>query len=137
MHALSPRRIAAAVCLALAAVPFCVIAPAGAAEQGSESSLVLTLYDGWNSSGPVIAEVSLKCGPTGGGHVAAEDACTTLEAVDGNFDWLWNTGALCPLIYQPVTVEAGGSWRDKVVTFERSYDNECFAATESAEVFVF
>jgi subtilisin inhibitor-like len=138
MRALSPRRIAVALCLALTAVPFCLTVPAGAAQQQRpRSSLVITLHDGWNSAGPVLAKVSLRCEPTGGTHVAAEQACTTLTTVNGNFERLWNTGALCPLIYQPVTVSVVGHWRKKPAMFKHSYDNQCFAATESAEVFLF
>jgi hypothetical protein len=135
MGSSSLNRIAAALCLA--AAPFLVLAPAGTAQPLSESSLVLTLHEGMDTSGPVIAEVTLKCGPTGGTHTEAEDACATVSAVDGNLEELGSTCEMCPMIYQPVTVEVGGNWRDKVVSFERHYENECVAGADSVGVFRF
>jgi hypothetical protein len=132
-----PSSVRAAAAVAGVLALGCVMAPAGAAEQQSESSLVLTMYEGTAGTGPVIAEVTLKCDPTGGSHTTADDACATVDAVDGDFDALGSTGEMCILIYDPVTVEVGGNWRDQVISFESAYGNSCFAGTESDGVFKF
>jgi Subtilisin inhibitor-like len=114
-----------------------VSASAGAAGVGSESSLVITAYDPEDGARPVVAEVTVKCGPDGGSHPDPERACEALEAVDGDVYALEPLPQGCILIYQPVHVEVGGSWRDRVVSFEREYPNLCVAAVESAGVFMF
>lgn len=115
----------------------CVLAPANAAAATKQpkSSLVLSVYEGIGDTGPMIGEVTLKCDPPGGTHSAAEDACAALDAVDGNFRRLRSTGGMCIMIYAPVTVQAGGNWRDDVVRFERTYGNLCVAGTSSNGVF--
>jgi hypothetical protein len=111
--------------------------PASATEQSSEASLVITAYNGEDTSWPVIKEITLKCEPTGGNHVHAEDACASLDAVDGDFDALPDRQLLCPDVYQPVTIEVGGAWYDQVVSFERTYPNLCHAFSESDGIFDF
>ena len=114
-------------------------APAGAVQQPSESTLVITAYDGTIGAfgGELIAEVTLKCDPTGGSHIDAEATCATLDGVNGDLDALPPLDQLCPVIYQPVTIEVGGSWRGSVVSFEREYGNLCVAGDQSAGVFRF
>jgi hypothetical protein len=111
--------------------------PAAATEAGSASSLVITAYDGEDTSWPVGSEVTLKCEPTGGSHTEAEDACASLTEADGDLDALPDRELICPEVYQPVTVEVGGKWNDMVVEFERTYANLCFAFSESDGVFKF
>jgi hypothetical protein len=124
--------------VAAAAVAFTVLStPAGAAPQGSASSLVITAYNGEDVTWPVMAEVTLKCEPTGGSHTEAEEACGSIESVDGNLDELLDRQLICPEVYQPVTIEVGGNWNDMVVAFEHTYPNLCFAFSESDGVFEF
>lgn len=123
---------------AAAAVALIVLGiPAGATGQGSASSLVITAYNGEDTSWPVVKEVTLKCEPTGGSHAEAEDACASIESVGGNLDELLDRQLICPDVYQPVTVEVGGNWDDMVVAFERTYANLCFAFSQSDGVFQF
>jgi hypothetical protein len=120
---------AAALSVAAVAVVVC----GGPAEASlAESSLVITANDG-----AMITEVILRCGPAGGTHADAENACAALAGVDGDFDALPEQPVACLLIYQPVTVEVGGNWRNRVVRFERQYPNRCVAGAQSAGVFVF
>jgi len=111
--------------------------PAAATGQGSASSLVITAYNGDDTTWPVIREVTLKCEPTGGNHEHAEDACASIESVGGNLDELLDRQELCPEVYQPVTIEVGGNWDDMVVAFEHTYANLCFAFSQSDGVFSF
>lgn len=111
--------------------------PARASTPAAESALVITAYDATNAARPVIAEVTLRCGPTGGSHPDAAGACATLEQVDGDFDALVPLGLFCPEYYAPVAVEVGGRWRDRAVTFEHEYGNRCFAEDQSEGVLQF
>jgi hypothetical protein len=111
--------------------------PAVAGEQASASSLVITAYNGEDTSWPVVKEVTLKCEPTGGSHTEAEEACASIESVGGNLDELMDRQLICPEVYQPVTVEVGGNWNDMVVAFEHTYPNLCFAYSASDGVFTF
>jgi Subtilisin inhibitor-like len=122
--------------VAAAATVLCLSVPA-VAQEGSEASLVITVYDGADTSWPKLTEVTLKCHPTGGTHAAAENACDALDAVDGDLGALPQLNVVCPMVYQPVTVEVGGSWRDRVVAFEADYGNLCVAFAESGGVFRF
>ncbi len=124
-----------AVSISVAAIT--VGGAAAASPQPSESSLVITAYDGSDRDWPVIAEITLKCGPTGGTHTDAENACDTLAAVDGDFDALPTAPVFCVLIYQPVIIEVGGNWQDRVVRFDGEYPNMCVAGAESGGVFHF
>jgi hypothetical protein len=109
--------------------------PAAASAPASESALVITAYDAMDPLRPVIADVTLRCGPTGGSHPDAAGACATLAQVDGDFDALLSLGMFCPEYYAPVAVEVGGKWRDRTVTFEHEYGNRCVAEDQSEGVF--
>ncbi|MFL6142595.1 MAG: SSI family serine proteinase inhibitor [Labedaea sp.] len=111
--------------------------PAAATPQMSRSSLVLTVHRGTTDTGQVLAEETLKCEPTGGSHPLAAHACATLLWSGGSLSALPRAGVLCTMIYQPVTVEVGGSWRDRVVGFQHTYPNLCTAFDQSYGVFWF
>ena len=121
------------IALAMGATSLAATAMAGT--PASESTLVITAYDALDPQLPVLAEVTLKCEPTGGSHPDAAGACATLEQVDGDFDALLSQGLFCPDYYAPVAVEVGGKWRDRTVTFEHEYGNRCFAEDQSEGVF--
>lgn len=131
---------ASAIVLALSAgsIVLCGMStPVAATEQPSESTLVITA---WDSSGIVaeqINEVILKCDPPGGSHTNPQQACDTLNAVNGDFEALEPLPDACMLIYKPVYIEVGGNWKDKVVHFQHNYPNLCLAEVESAGVFSF
>ena len=127
-----------ATALSAGAIVLCGIStPVAATEQPSESTLVITV---WDSSGIIakqIHEVVLTCAPAGGSHPHPEEACATLDTVDGDFDALEPSPTACLLIYKPVYVEVGGNWRDRVVRFQHNYPNLCVAGAESDGVFSF
>ena len=127
-----------ATALSAGAIVLCgSYAPVGATEQPSESNLVITAYDSSGFVAQLIDEVVLKCEPAGGSHVAAEDACATLDLVDGDFEGLEPQPIACVLIYKPVYIEVGGNWRDHVVHFQHNYPNLCVAGAETDGVFKF
>jgi hypothetical protein len=99
--------------------------------------LVITAYDSTSPGWLIVNEVTLKCDPAGGSHVSAEDACATLSSVDGHIEDLDPLLIACPLYYQPVTIEVGGNWRERVVNFDEEYPNMCVAMAESDGVFRF
>lgn len=108
---------------------------ASALPEPSESTLVITAYDSTGLS--VVKEMTLKCNPTGGSHIDAHGACAALEEADGEFTSLRPLEIACTLEYQPVTIEVGGNWVDRVVHFDREYSNMCVAGAESEGVFRF
>jgi hypothetical protein len=127
-----------ATALSAGAIVLCgTLAPVGATEQPSESTLVITAWDSSGFVAELIDEVVLKCEPAAGTHIDAADACATLESVDGDFDALEPLPVACVLIYKPVYVEVGGNWRDRVVRFQHNYPNLCVAGAETAGVFRF
>ncbi|HEV2782199.1 MAG TPA: SSI family serine proteinase inhibitor [Actinophytocola sp.] len=133
------RRSLRAAAAVAAAIALCgPVAPAAQARLlPSESSLVITAYDPTDETWPVVAEMTLKCAPEGGSHPDAREACATLDWVDGDFTALEPLPVACVLIYQPVIVEVGGNWRDRVVSFEAEYPNLCVAGAESEGIFTF
>lgn len=127
-----------ATALSAGAIVLCgIFTPVGAVEQPSESTMVITVYDSAGIAPALIDEVVLKCEPAGGSHIDAEDACTTLDSVNGEFEALEPQSEACILIYQPVYIEVGGNWRDDVVHFQHHYPNLCVAGVESDGVFRF
>lgn len=88
---------------------------------------------------PSFRAAVLSCGPTGGTHPNAEGACASLKRADGNFGSLRseNATSMCPLIYQPVTVTAKGTWHNKPVEFTKTYSNDCTLKAQTGEVFDF
>ncbi|WP_225847780.1 subtilase-type protease inhibitor [Streptomyces sp. HPF1205] len=84
------------------------------------------------------SQVTLDCEPTGGTHPTAQAACDALIAVNGDFAKLPPaTGVFCLAVWDPVTVSVTGVWRQKPVTFTRTYSNDCDAAVSSDNVFRF
>jgi hypothetical protein len=98
---------------------------------------VFTVHGGTDVSGPVQGRVTLTCAPPGGTHADPTRACAALAQVHGEFTALRPLNAICPLVYQPVTVEVRGHWRGRVVAFRATYGNRCAAFDESHGVFRF
>lgn len=120
--------------LPLAAGP----APATAAPAEAEpvGRTVITLHDGTDSTGRVLDSVRLNCFPSRGStHPRPHLACRVLKRAGGDFAKLPRTDRACPMIYQPVTVVAHGSWKGKPTGFARTYPNKCVAGAESSNVF--
>ncbi|WP_283134307.1 subtilase-type protease inhibitor [Rhizohabitans arisaemae] len=100
-------------------------------------ALILTIANG---ESPVPAErvALLFCDPPRGTHPAASRACAQLNQVNGDPAELdVDPGAICPLIYAPVTVTATGVWQQSLVRFERTYGNSCQLRAKTGRVFAF
>lgn len=81
--------------------------------------------------------VMLTCDPPGGNHPHAVAACADLQATDGNVDADRETGHVCPMIYQPVTAQATGTWEGRPVNFSATYPNECQLQSRTGAIFQF
>lgn len=81
--------------------------------------------------------VKLTCGPVGGGHPKAGEACATLRDIGGNPARLKPGDSLCVLLYQPVTARLEGTWRGKAVNWKRTYGNSCEMGRATGVLFQF
>jgi hypothetical protein len=79
----------------------------------------------------------LNCGPPGGDHPHAAQACADLEAADGHFNAIQGDNHVCPMIYRPVTAQATGTWEGRQIDFSATYPNECQLQTSTGAVFQF
>jgi hypothetical protein len=123
--------------IALAAGAITVGGSAEAAPRPAPSALAIIAQAGTGGR-PVIAGVTvLRCGPAGGNHANADDACATLAGVRGDLDALPAAPIACPLIYQPVLVKVIGRWQGRIVRFAGQYPNLCVAEADSGGVFRF
>ncbi|MFI5662188.1 SSI family serine proteinase inhibitor [Streptomyces sp. NPDC051684] len=125
--------VAAAAFLFLAAA-----APAaGAATTGPErpGELFLTVSgadDTW------VRGVHLNCVPRPSGeHPHAADACAALEAAGGDLDALPVEQRMCTQVYDPVTVEATGTYRGKAIAWHKTFGNPCAMEASTGPVFRF
>jgi Subtilisin inhibitor-like len=115
-----------------------LVAGAGTAQAAPGSpSFILTIHNGEDVSGPVLAQVTLTCEPPGGTHPNPVAACRALQSVGYDFSLLPPArGQFCPEIFQPVTVEAKAPTGLKDL-FVKTYPNRCFAAVDTDDVFAF
>lgn len=76
----------------------------------------------------------LECGPAGGTHPEAEEACDLIEEAGGRVsDVEAGTGGACTMIHRPMTVVAvGGGER-----YEETFGNECLLREAKGAVFDF
>ncbi|WP_433869949.1 SSI family serine proteinase inhibitor [Saccharopolyspora sp. CA-218241] len=137
----APRLIGRTL-LATAALAGVAAAPAAASPE-PVSALRLAVHGEAVGStaepGAALRTALLTCDPAGGTHPKAEAACTDLAGVRGDLTALAESrpAKMCPLIYQPVTVTAQGTWRGKPVSFEQTFSNDCVATSSTGEVFAF
>ncbi|MFG2642609.1 SSI family serine proteinase inhibitor [Streptomyces sp. NPDC048370] len=83
-------------------------------------------------------EVWLGCRPTGGNHPEAEAACDEIHVAAGDFDQLvGNPAAICPMVYDPVTATAEGTYNKKPVTWKKTFSNACLLQAATGKVFAF
>jgi subtilisin inhibitor-like len=102
------------------------------------SVFVLTVTDGEKPDPATSKPVVLTCEPTGGTHPVTDKACAQLADVDGVFETLnVDPSAICPLIYQPVTVTARGDWRGRLVGYQETFANTCVMLARTGSVFAF
>ncbi|MEU7417718.1 SSI family serine proteinase inhibitor [Streptomyces antibioticus] len=131
----APRRralpaVATALLLAAAAVP--AHAVSGDARPGDW--LRLTVTRGTGQSGETRSAV-LLCAPPQG-HSRAAEACGQLAAADGDPARLApRPGAICAMLYAPVTARASGRWGGQPVEFSQTYGNDCELEALTGAVF--
>ncbi|MBB5955248.1 hypothetical protein FHS29_001818 [Saccharothrix tamanrassetensis] len=81
--------------------------------------------------------MNLTCGPTGGSHPRAAEACDALSPVDGEISNLATETAVCTLEYDPVKVSATGTWRGETREFAAEFPNPCAMHADTGPVFDF
>ncbi|MGW4671228.1 SSI family serine proteinase inhibitor [Streptomyces sp. NPDC004324] len=110
-------------------------APPGASSRASRVSLrpmprPAPFYEGTTPG------TLLLCAPPRGPHPHAERACAELTAAGGDIGRIPVTpGALCPMIYAPVTAAARGEWDGRPVTYARTFANSCVMGADTGAVF--
>jgi hypothetical protein len=78
----------------------------------------------------------LTCDPAGGEHPRAAQACAQLADSNGTFE-RDAQDVMCTEEYAPVTVEATGRWRGRLVRFKKTYGNECDMTAHTGSLFDF
>ncbi|WP_406365101.1 subtilase-type protease inhibitor [Streptomyces sp. NBC_00645] len=79
--------------------------------------------------------VLLLCDPPQG-HGRAAEACEQLRAAGGDIERIPpRSGAVCPMIYAPVTVSAYGAWDGRRVDYTHTFSNSCVMAAGTGAVF--
>lgn len=104
---------------AMAATPDPGYADGGRVKPGARLTVSYT-----GNAGPAKS-VKLECGPPGGSHPKAAEACAVLEAAGGNPFRIEPGHNACFLVYSPVTAEVSGKWHGWQVSWQFSYGNSC------------
>lgn len=102
-----------------------------------KSRLWLSVVRGENPDAADRDWAVLTCGPDGGTHSRARAACKGITNAEGNLAALPIAERVCAKIYAPVTVEAMGRWRGKLVEYRRTYPNDCMRQASTGDVFAF
>ncbi|MFJ3309812.1 SSI family serine proteinase inhibitor [Streptomyces sp. NPDC086549] len=77
----------------------------------------------------------LLCDPPRG-HAHAAEACAELEAADGDIQSTSpKEGAVCPMVYAPVTARALGKWHGRPVLYKETFSNACAMTARAGAVF--
>ncbi|GAA2385773.1 protease inhibitor [Streptomyces glaucosporus] len=130
----------AAACLAGAAGT-ATAAPAHPEGLYAPSALVLTVGKGDDpATATVERAVVLRCSPApGGDHPAPERACAELRSAGGDFASLVEAESdrVCPMVWEPVTVTADGTWDGRRVSYAHTFPNACVMADRAGAVFSF
>jgi hypothetical protein len=100
----------------------------------AKTQLRLTYAKG-EKARPAQRAVSLTCGPAGGTHQRAREACAAIGAVRGDLAALHVSDDMCTMQYDPVTVTATGRWKGRTVRYERTFGNACVLRVETGPVF--
>ncbi|MEU1617301.1 SSI family serine proteinase inhibitor [Streptomyces sp. NPDC005722] len=109
-------------------LPLTVAAPALACPPGPPGGppdvLRVTVDDG----GGHVTEYDLRCGPAGGTHPEASEACAHLERLGGPVGPS-PAGTMCTMIYSgPQRATVRGSWRGRPVDARYDRSNGCETA---------
>lgn len=81
--------------------------------------------------------VKLTCGPDGGGHPEAAQACATLRTAGADPEKIKPARIMCMMIYAPVTAEITGVWRGAPITWTHKYGNSCEMTRATGVLFKF
>ncbi|MFB7308566.1 SSI family serine proteinase inhibitor [Streptomyces sp. NPDC056192] len=128
------RRLAAASLTAAALAAPLLMSPTAHADS-RETVLFLTVSGSENTW---IRGIALQCPATPEGHYPrAAEACAALDEAGGDFDRLPGDPHLCPLIHDPVTVTAKGTYDGDPVDWQRTYPNACVMEAAAGPVFAF
>jgi hypothetical protein len=127
------RSLSAVTGIATVATATAVLAAAvpALAASGSQLTLSVTADAGWARA------VVLWCGPAGGPHPSAGQACAALKTVDGHIRRLEPAQTVCTLQLAPVTAAATGSWKGRKVSFSHTYGNTCEMTRATGVIFRF
>ncbi|MFD8815245.1 SSI family serine proteinase inhibitor [Streptomyces sp. NPDC059627] len=120
----------------LAAAVLLAAAPAQAAPDVTRDGdyLYLTVTKGDSPSGDT-RDALLLCDPPQGYPRAAE-ACAELDTVGGDVARLTPLrGAMCPMVYAPVTAQARGQWNGRPIEYRETFSNACQMAGRTGPVF--
>lgn len=78
-----------------------------------------------SGAGEADGTFELTCGPAGGTHPQAADACARLDELDAPFASV-REGSVCTFLYGgPATARVTGQWRGERVDAEFNRDNGC------------
>ncbi|MEV8030667.1 SSI family serine proteinase inhibitor [Streptomyces sp. NPDC002742] len=79
--------------------------------------------------------VLLFCDPPRG-HAHAARACRQLASAGGDIGRIpRRSGAVCPMLYAPVTASAYGEWDGRRVDYTHAFSNSCVMDAETGAVF--
>ncbi|MEU0943033.1 SSI family serine proteinase inhibitor [Streptomyces canus] len=106
-------------------------ATAGSLTGGDHLYLMVTTGDGRSSD---TRGTLLLCDPPQG-HSRAAEACAQLDSVGGDIDALPTADVYCPMLYAPVTVQAGGQWNGRPVEYRQTFSNGCVMGARTGAVF--
>ena len=125
--------------IAVAALLAALTAPAGAAPRTTSPAAVLMLTSNPGETvSPAAKRVLLTCAPDNGTHPAPRASCAVLAAADGIISALRiSRDAICPMIYDPVTVSAIGVWLGRQIRERMTFPNRCVLIAETGPVFRF
>ena len=119
---------------ATAAFALSMATPAQAATDSYELILQGAPEYRGESSTSWTRSVTLECGPAGGGHRRAEEACELIEAAGGSIaDVQAREDGFCPMIHRPVTAIAIGGGEH----YEETFGNDCLLEQAKGAVFGF
>lgn len=135
------RKVLGVLVVSLFALSSTTAAAAAAPERPVRALLQLRIVPVGDADGAVArtdgpSRVLLTCSPDGGTHPSPTEACESLRAVGGQFARLPTVPDMfCPMIYDPVRVEAFGRWGGRWVSYSEVFGNRCEAAVGTDMVF--
>lgn len=133
---MSATRLLGRTTLAAATMLGTVLVPATATAAPPQLSVLhLTVSKGYDVAASRAS--LLMCEPAGGTHPHATKACKSLNKVNGDFHSVGTENAMCPLIYDPVTAHATGTWRGKQVNYTKEFANRCVMESQTSGIFTF